>query len=105
MWSRKNWTDRGMVMDFSELRDLVKGWIDDKIDHKMVLDQRDPAVSPLRALGEPMFLMDETPTAENMSRLIFYEARKLGVPVCEVRLWETPSSCSTFRDDDFGMPQ
>ena len=26
----------GMVMDFGDVRDLVKGWVDENIDHRMI---------------------------------------------------------------------
>ena len=90
--------DLGMVMDFSELRDIVKGWVDANIDHKMVLSRRDPAAPVLEELGEPVYLMDENPTAENLSKHIYEGAREQGVLVTEVRLWETPSSYSVYRE-------
>ena len=31
----------------------------------------DPAVPMLRELGEPMYLMDTNPTAENIAKLIY----------------------------------
>ena len=29
--------DLGVVMDFSDIRDAVKGWIDSNLDHRMIL--------------------------------------------------------------------
>ena len=51
----------GVVMDFSDIRDMVKGWIDANLDHRMILNREDEAVSMLRTLGEPMYLIDENP--------------------------------------------
>lgn len=89
---------RGMVMDFSDVSRAVKGWVDEHIDHKMVLARRDPLVAVLTRTGEPLYLMDDNPTAENLARHIFHQARALGVPVGEVRLWETPSSYARYRE-------
>lgn len=89
----------GMVVDFVKVRDLVKGWIDANLDHRMILCRQDPAIPALRDLGEPLYLIDENPTAENLARLIFEQARRLGLNVAEVRLWETPTSYATYRED------
>ena len=78
----------GVVMDFSDIRDVVKGWIDSNLDHRMILHRNDEAVPALRTLEEPMYLIDENPTAENISKLIYGKARDMGIDVKEVRLWE-----------------
>ncbi len=90
----------GMVIDFGEVRDLVKGWIDANLDHRMLLCRRDPVASVLTEMGEPLYLMDDNPTAENISKHIYYQVRRLGLKTTEVRLWETPSSRSTYREEE-----
>ena len=86
----------GMVMDFTLLKRIVGGWIDTQLDHKMLLHRDDPALSFLQTQGEPIFVMDVNPTAENIARLIFDFAASQGFPVAEVKLWETDSSCATY---------
>jgi 6-pyruvoyltetrahydropterin/6-carboxytetrahydropterin synthase len=86
----------GMVFDFSEIKRVI-GWIDENLDHRMLLQRSDPAVAALQKLGEPLYLMDDSPTAENIAKLIAEVALKNGLPVAEVRLWETPHCCATFR--------
>ncbi len=88
----------GMVTDFNLVRDIVKEWVDANLDHRMVLCRRDPVVPLLEELGEPLYLMDENPTAENIARHVFEQARGKGLMVAEVRLWETPTSCATYRE-------
>ena len=90
--------DMGMVVDFGKVRDLVKGWIDSNLDHRMILSRQDPVVPVLQGLNEPLYLVDENPTAENLARLIYDQARQLGLNVAEIRLWETPSSYATYRE-------
>jgi 6-pyruvoyltetrahydropterin/6-carboxytetrahydropterin synthase len=90
--------DRGMVMDFSEIKHGVSRWIDENLDHRMILHRDDPAVPALVQLGEPMYLIGVNPTAENIAQLIFDYAREQGFPVVEVRLWETPKCCAAYRD-------
>ncbi len=87
----------GMVMDFTLLKNVVGGWIDNQLDHKMLLHRDDPALAYLKAQGEPVFVMDVNPTAENIARLIFDFALSQGFPVVEVKLWETDTSCATYR--------
>ena len=64
----------------------------------MILHQEDEAVPALQKLGEPLYLIDENPTAENISKLIYEQARDMGIDVKEVRLWETPSSYAAYRE-------
>ena len=87
----------GMVMDFSRIKRVVSAWIDQNLDHRMLLHKDDPVLPLLRQQGEPVFELDVNPTAENIARLIFDYAAAQGFPVVEVRLWETDSSYATYR--------
>ncbi|NMC22039.1 MAG: 6-carboxytetrahydropterin synthase, partial [Thermogutta sp.] len=40
--------DRGMVVDFSDIKRVISQWIDDHLDHRMILCRRDPAVPLLQ---------------------------------------------------------
>jgi 6-pyruvoyltetrahydropterin/6-carboxytetrahydropterin synthase len=88
---------RGMVIDFSEIKRVVSNWIDENLDHRMILRRDDPAVGPLAKLGEPMYLIDENPTAENIAKLIFDYAQSQDIPIVQARLWETPRCFATYR--------
>ena len=88
--------DRGMVMDFSDIKKDVSTWIDDHLDHRMILNEADPVVAILKDLGEPMFLLDTNPTAENIAKAIFDYTIGRNFPVVEVSLWETPNCYATF---------
>ena len=90
---------RGMVRDFTEIKRVIQGWIDAELDHKMILCRKDPAVPLLRKLREPLYLIDENPTAECLAKLIFTHAKRMGLPVTSVRLWETGSSFATYSLD------
>jgi len=87
----------GMVVDFSRVKRSIGTWIDEALDHKMLLHKDDPVLPFLRQQGEPVHVMDVNPTAENIARLIFDVAAKLGFPVVEVRLWETESCYASYR--------
>jgi len=87
----------GMVMDFSQIKQVMQTWIDATLDHKMLLHRDDPVIPSLKQLGEPFHLLDVNPTAENIARLIFDYAKQQGFPVVEVTLWETENSYATYR--------
>ncbi|WP_373652457.1 6-pyruvoyl tetrahydropterin synthase family protein [Schlesneria sp. DSM 10557] len=89
--------DRGMLVDFSDIKKHVAGWIDKNLDHRMILNRNDPVVDYLLAQGEPLYLIDSNPTAENIARLIFDFAKSQDLPVVEVSLWETFQSYATYR--------
>ncbi len=81
--------ERGMLVDFVEIKQKVQRWIDDNLDHNMLLCKEDPILPVLQAHGERVFIMDSNPTAENIARLIFDHAQASGLPIREVILWET----------------
>lgn len=72
-------SDDGMVIDFSDLKDVVKAEVIDKIDHKVLNE-----VLPFRT------------TAENMAAHIFCvltdKLQLRGVNIDKIKLWETPDS-------------
>ncbi len=87
----------GMLVDFTEIKRSLRTWIDERLDHRMILCKDDPALSALQKLDEPVFVIPGNPTAENISRLIFDKARQEGFPVTEVSLWESAKSFATYR--------
>ncbi len=88
----------GMVCDFGAIKQDVGRWIDEHLDHKMILCRQDPVLPLLTQLGEPVYVLEENPTAEAIARLLFEQARRLGYPVVEVTLWETETSYATYRE-------
>src|SRR5882757_10104149 len=55
----------GMVTDFSNIKAIVSEWIDDNLDHRMILSEEDPLLPVLQNAGEPVFVMNVNPTAES----------------------------------------
>jgi 6-pyruvoyltetrahydropterin/6-carboxytetrahydropterin synthase len=96
MVAAKTLDGQSMVTDFSEIGRVVRAFIDQNLDHKLLLHKDDPLAAVLRGHDEPLFLMDSDPTAEAIARLICDRARSSGLDVCEVRLWETPSSVAAY---------
>jgi len=88
--------ERGMLVDFGEIKRKVQHWIDENLDHTMLLCRDDPILPLLEERGERVFVMDQNPTAENIARLIFERAAAEGLPVTEVTLWETPNCHAAY---------
>jgi 6-pyruvoyltetrahydropterin/6-carboxytetrahydropterin synthase len=86
----------GMVLDFSRIKQVVSTWIDETLDHRMLLHKDDPVLTFLRRQGEPVYVMDVNPTAENIARLIYEFTASQGFPVVEVQLWETDHCFATY---------
>jgi 6-pyruvoyltetrahydropterin/6-carboxytetrahydropterin synthase len=89
---------RSMVCDFSDIKRVVKGWIDRDLDHKMLLRKDDPLVKALQQLGEPVYICESNPTAEHIAKIIYQHATSEGLPVVRVKLWETPTSFAEYSE-------
>lgn len=86
-----------MVMDFTELGGKVKAWLDENLDHKVILAKADPLAAVLAEQGQTCFLTSENPTAEVLAKLVYDEAAKMGLPAEEAAFWETPTSMAAYR--------
>ena len=49
---------KGMVMDFDEVKNRMQGWIDEELDHKLLLAKDDPLVPLLKGANEPFVVME-----------------------------------------------
>ncbi|MSU79713.1 MAG: 6-carboxytetrahydropterin synthase [Gemmataceae bacterium] len=87
----------GMVVDFSTIKRVVSTWIDANLDHRMILHKDDPILPTLRQQGEPVYVIDVNPTAENIAKLIYDHIAAQGFPITEVKLWETEDSFAVYR--------
>jgi len=88
---------RGMLVDFGDIKRCVQRWVDETLDHTMLLHRDDPLLPTLQERGERVYVMDVNPTAENLARLIFDRADAAGLPVVEVVMWETPHCHAAYR--------
>ncbi|MCA9093053.1 MAG: 6-carboxytetrahydropterin synthase [Planctomycetaceae bacterium] len=94
----ENLDERGMLVDFGDIKRSVRTWVDNELDHRMILNRNDPIIPYLQSINEPMYLIDWNPTAENIARLVYEYTAKQGLPVKEVLLWETPKSYATYSE-------
>lgn len=87
----------GMVVDFSNIGDYVKAWLNAEIDHNMLLCRDDPILGLLEAAGERVYVTEDNPTAEHIARMIFEYVEKGAYPVVEVAVFETESAFASYR--------
>lgn len=94
--------ERGMVMDFGDLKTIFKEKIDSKFDHRFMLKKGDKynedLAKSLPQGDESICWVEYNPTAENISKDIMeilkknIEDQKIPAKVVKVRLYETPTS-------------
>ena len=89
----------GMVIDFDTVEQRARRYVEEVLDHRMLLQKGDPACAALAGIGEPFVTLDVPPTAENLAKLIHDQLVQFGLPVAEVRLEEQPGSTASY-----GMP-
>lgn len=89
---------QSMVCDFADIRLAVETFIDAKLDHNLLLHKDDPLVPLLQAQNERFLTLDEHPTAEVLSKMIFDYLKAQGFSVEQVVLWETASAYACYRE-------
>lgn len=87
---------RGFVMDFGDLEEVAKRFLDETLDHRLLLRRDDPVIPSLTAAGEVFVALDENPTAEFLARYIFEALTQKGIPLKAIRFWETATSVATY---------
>lgn len=88
---------RAMVFDFGDINRVIKAWIDETLDHTMILREDDPVIPFLKEKKERFYVMKDNPTAEAIAKLIYDYALFQKFPVSRVTLWETDSSFATYQ--------
>jgi 6-pyruvoyltetrahydropterin/6-carboxytetrahydropterin synthase len=96
LWS-DNLNGQGMVLDFAEQKRTIGKWIDEQLDHVMILQTGDPLVEIFQNINEPIFILPEPPTAENIARLLFEKIEEFGFPVKSVTFWETDKCFAEYQ--------
>jgi 6-pyruvoyltetrahydropterin/6-carboxytetrahydropterin synthase len=93
----------GMVIDFDDLRALVRKAVLDRWDHATLLGSRDPLAPAIAAVQtdapEKVVTLDGPPTAELLTRLAFaaiHDALPAGITLEQVAIWETPGCGSAL---------
>jgi 6-pyruvoyltetrahydropterin/6-carboxytetrahydropterin synthase len=96
--THENLNDQSMVCDFSDVKDCVENYVNTQLDHNFLLHKDDPIIPALIQNNERFLVLDEHPTAEVLSKMIFKHLQTNGFHVTEVALWETASACASYRE-------
>lgn len=94
----------GRVVDFAELKRLLKGWIDEHWDHGFIVCRLDSdAIRAIQSVApHKIYLLPDNPTAENLAKHLLIEiAPKIlaelpgyDLRVTRVAVWESDDSCA-----------
>ena len=95
----------GMVMDFGEIKNLVKTQILNRFDHALMVNQLIPKEQQalLRQTSERVIVVDFQPTSENMVAhiaSILQQHLPSGVSLFSIRLYETATSFAEWYASD-----
>ena len=88
-----------MVCDFSDIKECVEAYIDNILDHNFLLHKADPIIPMLIANNERFLALDEHPTAEVLSKMIYQHLKLAGFNVAKVVLWETSSASACYQEE------
>ncbi|WP_273397797.1 6-carboxytetrahydropterin synthase QueD [Actinobacillus porcinus] len=92
---------KGMVVDFTDVKRIVKETILDPMDHAFIYDttsERECKIaSLLNELNSKTFGIPVRTTAEEMARFMFNRLKDQ-LPISAIRLWETPTSFCEYRE-------
>jgi 6-pyruvoyltetrahydropterin/6-carboxytetrahydropterin synthase len=86
----------GMVCHFDELKKKIGTWIEENLDHRMLLSKNDPLCDVLKEHDERVVMLEENPTAEYLAKHIFDRCKEDGLSVTKVEVWESPTSKASY---------
>ena len=93
----------GMVIDFSDIKDIVKSMVVGPFDHALVLEKDSPYLSEDLKKRQKLILYDIQPTAENMIiDMVNRIQSKMpqSIHLLSVKLYETASSFAEWNSYD-----
>ena len=95
----------GMVIDFGDLKRIVKNEIVDQFDHSLVINKNAPhdKLLELNEMYERHFVFDFQPTCENLVVYIVEKIQPLlpeGIELKNVKFYETASSFAEWDASD-----
>ena len=97
-FSAKNLDSLGRVIDFGEIKTILKSWIDENLDHTAILSRDDKALGEFieNYTEQKVYYIDSNPTAENIASHLFEIIipklfNNKDVKILGVRLYETPN--------------
>lgn len=98
-------SNEGFVIDFTELKMIIKREIVDPMDHAFLAQGNEPIYEVLLNSGSKVFLLGFRTTVENLTRFICWKLIQLKLPVYLVRLWETPTGWAEVLAQDIPITE
>jgi len=90
----------GRVIDFSEVKEIVKSYIDSTYDHNTIVFKEDSELlERLQGMDRPLAIIPLNPTAENLVVHFYNDLKVLmpsGIDITKMELFETPTSSATL---------
>ncbi|MDO5759647.1 MAG: 6-carboxytetrahydropterin synthase [Bacteroidota bacterium] len=99
----ENSSSYGMVMDFTELKKIVKQNILDIYDHSLVIEKNSPFICAVKQMDTKKSIVDFQPTCENLVlhfKRILEDLLPKQVDLYKIVLYETASSCAEWNKED-----
>ncbi len=98
-------TKMGMVIDFSELKKIVKKTVIDYFDHSVVINSKagNPVISNVKKMFDKFYIVDYQPTCENLvSHMAKLLINKLpdDIELFSLKLCETATSYAEWYASD-----
>lgn len=99
--------DRGMLVEFGAFKKAWRAYLDQSVDHHLVLRNDDPMADAVRSVHAEsrLLLLPESPTTEVLARFLWERARdvlaevaaQVPVSVARVHVQETSVNAATYR--------
>ena len=104
-------SDFGMVIDFSDLKQIMMEELDERFDHGAVFFNEDPYRADLEAMiskgdqnPDKLHFVDFMPTAENLCKhwynLLEPRLKEFGIAIAHVKIWETVTSTAIYTKEN-----
>ena len=100
----------GMLVDFGSIKTWIGEFIDNRVDHNVILWKKDPLLKILkydRHSGKDPLVLNHNPTAENLAvffweavHAILFQKEITNVSIRQIRVYETPNCWADY----FGQP-
>lgn len=95
----------GMVIDFKDLKQIIKGPVIDYLDHSLAVykEAEGESLSVVKQMYEKVHVFDFQPTCENLVLFIVNEIKSIlspGLELHSVKLYETATSNAEWHADD-----
>ena len=102
VWLNGALDDKGMVLDFYQLSQIVDPVVEE-LDHAFMVYEKDEVMLPFfqnvqSTLPRPfkVKVVSFEPTAENIAHYIFARVREQTSMIEKVEVWETPKCCGVY---------